>query len=66
MRAGAAFAGDRLTIQLAANPSHASLIIADNGHGMRGAFRKSGHFGLIGMEERAARIGGSLTISDSP
>jgi signal transduction histidine kinase len=56
----------RLTIQLAATPSHASLVITDNGHGMRGALRKPGHFGLIGMEERAARIGGRLAISSSP
>jgi signal transduction histidine kinase len=56
----------RLTIQLAATPSQATLVIADNGHGMRGAFRKPGHFGIIGMEERAARIGGNLAISSSP
>ena len=56
----------RLTIQLAATANHASLVIADNGRGMHEDIRKPGHFGLIGMEERAARIGGSLAISSAP
>ena len=56
----------RLTIRLAATPNHASLVITDNGRGMHEGARKPGHFGLVGMEERAARIGGSLTISSAP
>ena len=56
----------RLTIQLAATPKDASLVIADDGSGMLEGGRKPGHFGIIGMEERAARIGGSLTIHSSP
>lgn len=56
----------RLSIQLAATPNHASLVITDNGSGMHEGARKPGHFGLVGMEERATRIGGSLTISSAP
>lgn len=56
----------RLTIQLAATPNHASLVITDNGRGMHEGARKPGHFGLVGMEERTFRIGGSLTISSAP
>lgn len=56
----------RLTIQLAATPNHASLVITDNGSGMHEGARKPGHFGLVGMEERAARIGGSLTLDSAP
>jgi signal transduction histidine kinase len=56
----------RLSIQLAATPNHASLVITDNGSGMHEGARKPGHFGLVGMEERTVRIGGSLTISSTP
>jgi signal transduction histidine kinase len=56
----------RLTIQLAATPNHASLVITDNGRGMHEGARKLGHFGLVGMEERTVRIGGSLTIKSTP
>lgn len=56
----------RLSIRLAATPNHASLVITDNGSGMHEGARKPGHFGLVGMEERAVRIGGSLAISSAP
>jgi signal transduction histidine kinase len=56
----------RLCIQLATTPNHATLVISDNGCGMHEGARKAGHFGLVGMKERAARIGGSLTISSAP
>ncbi|MGL4398896.1 MAG: ATP-binding protein [Luteolibacter sp.] len=56
----------RLSIQLTTTPNHASLVITDNGSGMHEGVRKTGHFGLVGMEERATRIGGTLTISSAP
>lgn len=43
------------------------LLIRDDGIGIDQSIasdgRRSGHFGLVGMNERAARIGGRLTIS---
>jgi signal transduction histidine kinase len=45
------------------------LRVSDNGHGIEAqvaAKGKSGHFGVIGMYERAARVRGKLTISSSP
>jgi signal transduction histidine kinase len=46
-----------------------TLRVRDNGTGIDpvvGKKGKSGHFGLIGMYERAARIGGKLTVTSSP
>ena len=45
------------------------LSVQDNGRGIAPeilANGKEGHFGLQGMRERAARIGGKLHLSSSP
>ena len=46
---------------------HLAIRMWDDGRGMSAQVmanaRKEGHFGMVGMRERAARIGGSLTIS---
>lgn len=42
-----------------------TVIIADNGKGLTEADqRKPGSFGLIGMRQRTATVGGELSISD--
>jgi signal transduction histidine kinase len=46
-----------------------TLRVEDNGTGFDPAIvdrGKDGHFGLQGMRERAARIGGKLTLGSSP
>jgi signal transduction histidine kinase len=46
-----------------------ALRVTDNGTGVDPAIAdrgKDGHFGLQGMRERAARIGGKLTLGSSP
>jgi signal transduction histidine kinase len=49
---------------------HLAIRVRDDGVGIpehvlaRG--HKEGHFGMIGMRERAERIGGGITISSSP
>jgi signal transduction histidine kinase len=46
-----------------------ALRVTDNGTGVDPAIAdrgKDGHFGLQGMRERAARIGGTLTLVSSP
>jgi len=46
---------------------HLAIRMRDDGRGIPAQVmatgRKEGHFGMVGMRERAARIGGSLTIS---
>ncbi len=44
------------------------LTIEDNGAGfvMEDAARKPGHFGLVGMRERAAMIDGAVTLESAP
>ena len=42
------------------------LLVTDDGIGFKdNPFYKSGHFGLLGMEERANRINGKLLINDA-
>jgi signal transduction histidine kinase len=57
--------GGRLTVELS-YVDDLVLRIRDNGKGFDIATAtQSGHYGLVGMQERAARIGGRLTISSS-
>ncbi len=42
------------------------LVVSDNGDGFDPHLAYAGHFGLIGMEERAAAIGGDVTVSSRP
>ena len=42
--------------------SHTTLTIEDNGIGFDVSKPNSGHFGLIGMQERAELAGGTLKI----
>ena len=39
------------------------FVKADDGPGAPEGFVRTGHFGVVGMRERAARVGGSLEIS---
>ena len=44
-----------------------TLEVSDNGPGMSvGALRKAKSFGLLGLRERAAKVGGWLDVSSSP
>jgi signal transduction histidine kinase len=51
-------------------PRHLAVDIQDDGVGLAGNVlatgHKPGHFGLIGMRERAERIGGSLSLDSRP
>jgi signal transduction histidine kinase len=46
-----------------AQASHLSIQITDNGIG--GAHSKEGSFGLVGVQERIARLGGDIAIDSS-
>jgi signal transduction histidine kinase len=43
-----------------------SLTIHDDGIGFNPRMRKAGHFGLLGLKERAASIGARLKVTSSP
>jgi signal transduction histidine kinase len=55
----------QLVIDLAISENRACLSVSDDGSGMKEA-RGRGHFGLTGMHERAARIGGTLRTLPNP
>lgn len=55
----------RLTVELAMSPESVTLLVSDDGAGIRNPARP-GHFGLTGMGERAVRIGGKLEVTANP
>jgi signal transduction histidine kinase/ligand-binding sensor domain-containing protein len=59
--------GDRVDVELAYTDQGMQLVVRDNGRGlpaeMDGTRR---HFGLQGMQERVARLGGSLAVGNRP
>jgi signal transduction histidine kinase/ligand-binding sensor domain-containing protein len=62
-------AASRVEIQLHTEAKRISLRIRDNGRGFeqQGVFSSAGgHFGLIGMRERAERLGGELHLASQP
>lgn len=42
------------------------LVVADDGAGFESTVPRPGHFGLVGMRERAARVGAALTLVTAP
>ncbi|MFE2306176.1 sensor histidine kinase [Streptomyces sp. NPDC059411] len=62
----------RVTVVLAADTAHLTLTVEDDGRGLRGravdlpALARQGHFGLLGMTERAAAIGARLRFGPGP
>ncbi len=56
-------------IRLDVKPSRLSMVVADDGKGFEQteAFSEiGGHFGLLGMRERAQRLGGELRLASQP
>jgi len=45
---------------------HGKLVVSDDGTGFDPSLQPKGHFGLVGMQERAAEIGARLTIDAAP
>jgi signal transduction histidine kinase len=61
----------RVTVTLAAAEGEVVLVVTDDGIGFAPpvdlhAFAATGHYGLIGIEERAARAGGRLMLRSAP
>ncbi len=59
-------APSRIDIELDVAAGRLSLSIRDDGRGLPESVPDGGHFGLGGMRERAARIGGRLEIDSTP
>ena len=62
-------AASEVAIKLHREPRKLNLRVVDNGHGFEqgDAFSSvGGHFGLIGMRERAERLGGELHLASHP
>jgi signal transduction histidine kinase len=59
----------RVVLGLRYHPNELTLTISDNGGGFlvtNTNLPAKGHFGLQGMRERAAQIGGTLNVESSP
>jgi two-component system, NarL family, sensor kinase len=56
----------RLTVQLAAQPDEIRLIVEDDGRGFEPDKVPKDRYGLIGLNERAKLLGGSLQLCSSP
>lgn len=55
-----------VTVQLVLHPEHIELIVADDGRGFETAAVGGDRYGLVGMNERAKLLGGTLAISSAP
>jgi signal transduction histidine kinase len=56
----------RVGIYLTANETAHTMVVTDNGRGFDPAQHVAGHFGLIGMRERAEMIGARFTLATQP
>ena len=61
-------AADQVTVRLETGPDELELCVEDNGSGfdLAGESGKNGHFGLIGMRERANKLNGRLLLKSEP
>lgn len=55
-----------LFVRFVAQPNGVELLIEDNGDGFDTSEIEAGHFGLIGLNERAKLLGGTLEICTQP
>ncbi len=55
-----------VTIEGFVNHDVGSISIADDGQGFDTGKHYKGHYGLVGMEERARKIGAELDVQSSP
>lgn len=57
----------RIEVELAYDPQFVRLVITDDGRGFDVTARPPrGHFGLVGLQERASKIGAALKIHSAP
>lgn len=56
----------RVAIDLRQEDGLLAIRIRDDGRGLGSDWRAPGHYGLVGMQERATAIGGTLTLESRP
>jgi signal transduction histidine kinase len=59
----------RVCISLRFEPGRLDVAVEDNGAGFDGSLdrsEQSQHYGLLGMRERAERVGGDFTLTSAP
>jgi two-component system, NarL family, sensor histidine kinase UhpB len=56
----------RIVIGLVRDGELMVIQVRDNGLGLPGNWKAPGHYGLIGMQERATAIGGTLALQEAP
>jgi signal transduction histidine kinase/ligand-binding sensor domain-containing protein len=59
-------AAQSLEVSLESTPRRVRLRVADDGRGFDAASAPPGHYGLVGMRERAAEIGAALEFTGGP
>ncbi|GLU47763.1 sensor histidine kinase [Nocardiopsis ansamitocini] len=59
-------AAGTVTVDLAEEAHHLVVVVRDDGSGFDTTVAIPGHYGLVGMRERAARAGGHLTLASAP
>lgn len=57
---------ENLRVELRLTADRAQLVIEDDGDGFRTSHIPNGHYGLVGMKERAKLLGGKINISSTP
>lgn len=57
---------EEVTLTLSASADEVVLTIRDDGRGFDVSAGRPGHYGLLGMQERATRSGGVLAVTSSP
>jgi two-component system NarL family sensor kinase len=57
---------NHVTLQLITMPDEVQLVVYDDGRGFDPEAVDDGHYGLVGMNERAKLLGGSLELCSSP
>jgi two-component system NarL family sensor kinase len=55
-----------IAITLLTTPNELTCAIADDGHGFEPAQAPAGHFGLVGLNERAKLLGGKIHLKSAP
>ncbi len=54
---------EMISVELNYEPKNLQLTVKDNGRGFDDKIQHDKHYGLVGMKERAAQIGGNVTVN---
>ena len=54
---------ETISVELNYEPKNMQLTVKDNGRGFDDKIQHDKHYGLVGMKERAAQIGGNVSVN---